>query len=54
MVAEDAVIITSSVPDNKYLKKMIKEEIETDIYSYQDFEKDNFIELSPGQNTLGI
>lgn len=51
MVAEDAVIITSSVPDNKYLK-MIKDNIETDIYSYQDFEKDNFIELSPGQNTL--
>jgi hypothetical protein len=31
---------------------MIKNDIETDIYAYQDFEKDNFIELKPGRNTL--
>ena len=51
LVEEDVKIQISSVADNKYLK-MIKGDIETDIYAYQDFEKDNFIELKPGRNTL--
>ena len=51
LVEEDIKIQISSVADNKYLK-MIKDDIETDIYAYQDFEKDNFIELKPGRNTL--
>lgn len=51
LVEEYVKIRISSVADNKYLK-MIKNDIETDIYAYQDFEKDNFIELKPGRNTL--
>ena len=31
---------------------MTKGSTETDIYKFQDFTKDNFIELVPGVNTL--
>ncbi len=51
LVEQDVKIMVSSIADNKYLK-MFKNNVETDIYGYQDFERDNFIQLAPGRNTL--
>lgn len=49
--AKDSKVVVSSVPNDRYLK-MTKGSFETDIYEFQDFTKDNFIELAPGVNTL--
>lgn len=47
----DAKIVVSSIPDQRFMN-LIKDSITHDIYAYQDFQRDNFIKLNPGQVTL--
>ena len=44
---DKAKIIISSVPNNQYMKDITNDDI--DIYHLQDFNKDNFILLPPGE-----
>lgn len=45
---DNARLVISSIPNNRYMKDL-SGNIETDIYALQDFSKDNFIMLSPGE-----
>lgn len=51
IVKDDANIVISSIPDDQYMQ-MISGKTVVDIYSMQDFEKDNFIMLNQGQATI--
>lgn len=45
---DNARLVISSIPNNRYMKDL-SGNIETDVYALQDFSKDNFIMLPPGE-----
>lgn len=48
LIKDNSRLIISSVPNNRYIKDLTNG-IDSDIYALQDFNKDNFIMLEPGE-----